>query len=159
MLAAWLLLPAWGCASTDPGQPPGTVLGLFHATARLESNGCGAGVDSPARHEFDLVLSRDAAALYWTQNGFTLVGSAGGDGATWTYGAAALTDGVCTLERQQVFAATLDDAEQPSSLQGTIRHDLTPAAGTSCSGRTTATGGTFDNLPCQVSYVFSAQRQ
>jgi hypothetical protein len=150
---------ALACTGSGSDEPPGTSLGTFHATALLTSSDCGAGVDAPASHEFDFVLSQDDTAIYWTQSGTTLIGSLDDDEATWTYQAPAQTDGPCTIEQQESFAAKLDDADQPNTIKGTIRQDVSPATGSACSREVTAAGGTFDNLPCAVGYVFSAKRK
>jgi hypothetical protein len=157
-LAALVSLFALDCTQSASDAPPGTSLGTFHATALLTSSNCGAGVDAPASHEFDVVLSQDDTAIYWTQSGTTLIGSLDDDEATWTYQAPAQTDGLCTIAQQEVFEAKLDDVEQPTTLKGTIRQDVTAVTSTTCSRQVTAAGGTFDNLPCVVGYVFSAKR-
>jgi hypothetical protein len=137
--------------------PRGDTLGTFHATALLTNSNCGAGVDAPESHEFDLTLSQDDTAIYWTQSGTTLTGSLDDDEATWVYRAPEQTDGRCTIEQQQVFKATLDDVAQPQIIKGTLRQDVTPATGANCAQLAVAAGGTFDNLPCTVGYVFSAK--
>jgi hypothetical protein len=147
------------CATSGSDEPPGTSLGTFHATALLTRNDCGAGVEAPTSYEFDFVLSQDDTAIYWTQSGTTLVGSVDDEDATWVYQASGQADGLCTIQREQVFEATLDDATSPSSLKGTIRQDVAPTTGASCSQQTVAAGGSFDNLPCAIGYVFSATRK
>jgi hypothetical protein len=159
-LAALLSLCALDCVeSAADDDPRGTSLGTFHATALLTSSNCGAGVEAPASHEFDVVLSQDDTAIYWTQSGTTLIGSLDDDEATWTYQAPAQMDGPCTIAQQEELEAKLDDIDQPKMLKGTIRQGVTPVTGTTCSRQVTAAGGTFDNLPCSVGYVFSAKRK
>jgi len=157
-LVALFSFCALDCEGKASDEPPGTSLGTFHATALLTSSNCGAGVDAPEKHEFDFVLSQDDIAIYWTQSGTTLVGGLDDDQASWTYQAPRQTDGLCTIDQQEIFDAKLDDVAEPTAVKGTIRQDVTPASGTTCSNLTTAAGGSFDNLPCAVGYVFSATR-
>jgi hypothetical protein len=158
-LAVLFSLLSLDCAGADTEEPPGTLLGTFHATALLTDSNCGAGIEAPDKHELQFVLSQDDTAIYWTQSGITLVGSLDDDEATWTYQAPGQTDGTCRIDQQQIFEATLDDVESPDTLRGTIRLEVSPISGSNCSGQTTATGGTFDNLPCSAGYVFSAKKE
>jgi len=150
---------ATGCDRQSTAEPPGVVLGSFHANALLTRTDCGGGVEAPDSYEFTFVLSTDDASIYWTQNGGALVGNLDDRDATWTARASAQVDPTCTLQRSDSVKATLNDVSTTTDVTGALEYTLSAATGADCQRQTIAGGGTFDNIPCTIGYDFSANRE
>lgn len=163
-LAAPLALGLSACGPQD--QPmPGTGLGTFALTAKLATNTCGAGTKAPDPWTFDVALSRDGSTLYWRQSGAQVSGTLDGAGnatiAGSMSGAGAGPDGKatsCTMTRADSISVALGAAAQPTSFTGTIGFRFTADGSPECSLQLSAYGGSYDALPCETGYSFTATR-
>jgi hypothetical protein len=167
---ALALLAALG--ATGPGcndQPlPGTMYGRYKVTGQAKVDSCGAGLGAPDPWVFDAELSREGDIIYWSW----MDGSAPLSGplvsstrATITTSVAANVDpseaglGPCTLARSDDIELTLATGAPPASFTGSISYAFAPQSGATCSDQLTTSGGTYDALPCTVSYTVTAARQ
>jgi len=147
------------CAST---ALPGTQLGTFKVTAQSQTNTCGLGAPNP--WTFDAELSQSGSTIYWSwMDGTPLL-----SGAVNAASHVSITDtqgrnvdgtdaalGPCTMERSDDLELTL----APGSFAGTLSYSFAVASGADCSDQLVASGGTYDALPCTVSYTVAASRQ
>lgn len=136
----------------------GESLGTFEGTALLTAEDCGSAVEAPETHELDLELTKTDEAIYWVQNGAALAGSYDDVEVEWSSRVTSVVDSVCTLERKDSFEGELDDASSPTRMKGTIVYEFDALADSDCSRQTVANGGTFDDLPCTVSYSYVVER-
>jgi hypothetical protein len=177
MLAEVLRLAAlagagFACASVllnCSGTPlPGTQLGTYRVVAALQANTCGAGLAAPNPWTFDVQLSQEGSTLYWSWldgrpplkntrsgNAVSLTNSqtshvdASGDGGA----------GPCTMQRADTVQVALAAGSPPPSFQGTIQYAFSVSGGADCSDQLSASGGSYDELPCSVGYTTTAARQ
>jgi hypothetical protein len=147
------------CASTSL---PGTQLGTFKVTGQSSTNTCGLGAPNP--WTFDVQLSQQGSTVFWSW----MDGSAPLSGPVNAQSHASIQDSVagnvdgtdaalgpCTLDRSDDLELNLGGG----SFTGTVSYSFTPAAGAACSDQLSASGGTFDALPCTVTYSVTAAQQ
>jgi hypothetical protein len=168
MLALALLgvAAAWGCNE----QPlPGTVYGMYKVTAQTKVNSCGVGLNAPNPWVFDAQLSQEGSTLYWSwmDGNSPLSGPivSSTHQASITTNLSANVDatdaglGPCNLARADDLELTLASGSPPPSFTGTITYSFTVPGGSSCGDQLTSAGGTYDALPCSLSYTVSAAKQ
>jgi hypothetical protein len=154
-----LVLSLAGCSSN---ALPGTQLGMFKVTAQSTTNSCGLGAPNP--WTFDVQLSQSGSTVYWSW----MDGSAPLSGPVTSQAHASIQDSVagnvdgtdaalgpCTLDRSDDLELNLGSG----SFTGTVSYSFAPASGATCSDQLTSAGGTFDALPCTVTYSVTAAKQ
>jgi hypothetical protein len=161
---------ALGC--TAPTALPGTSLGTYNVTGTLETNTCGSGLGAPNPWTFTAQMSEDGSVLYWemsggselnspmtsaTQVSITSVVTANVDGTD------AGVEGPCDLQNTTVIDLTLSSGSPPTSFTGTITYTFVAATGvstaTDCTDQLSASGGSYDTLPCTASYTLTGTHQ
>jgi hypothetical protein len=156
---AFAALLAAACAST---ALPGTQLGTFNVTGQSTTNTCGLGAPNP--WTFDVQLSQSGSTLYWSW----MDGSAPLSGPVSADAQASIEDSVagnvdgteaslgpCTLDRADNLQLDLG----AGFFTGTISYSYTIAAGADCTDQLSGSGGTFETLPCTVTYSVTAAKQ
>ncbi|HEY3821675.1 MAG TPA: hypothetical protein VGL81_31125 [Polyangiaceae bacterium] len=141
---------------------PGTQLGTFKVTGQSSTNSCGLGAPNP--WTFDVQLSQSGSTVYWSW----MDGSALLSGPVSSQSHASIQDSVagnvdgtdaalgpCTLDRSDDLELDLTS----DSFTGTVSYSFTPSAGASCGDQLTASGGSFEALPCTVTYSVTAAKQ
>ena len=153
------------CACSSTSSLPGTSLGTFALTGNVTSNTCGSGLNAPDTLTFDVAISKKSTVLYWRESGGeTYSGVLDANNATTITSTVTAQTGdeagtvLCTTQRTDSVALTLDSATAPTTLSGTIGFAFAISSGT-CSGELRANGGTYDTLPCQASYTFTATKK
>ena len=155
-----------------PSALPGTSLGTYNVVGTLGANTCGAGLGAPNPWDFTVQMSEDGTTLYWemsggselsstmssaTQVNITSVQTANVDG---TDGG---VQGPCDLTSTTALALTLSAGSPPSSFTGTITYTFAAATGvssaTNCTDQLSASGGSYDTLPCTASYSLAGTHQ
>jgi hypothetical protein len=162
MIVMALALVACG---KDPYNP-GEGIGVFHVTATLVSSTCGT---TPNPWEFDVKLRHDAQTLYWVQGGAPVQGTVDSSAHTTMTDANSTTlreandqkkIPSCVVVRTDSLDVVLDksDPAAADALNGTIGYRFDVPNGSDCSDQTTASGGDFDALPCEVHYTMAAKK-
>jgi hypothetical protein len=151
---------------------PGTPLGTYNVTGTLDTNTCGAGLGAPSPWAFTAQMSEDGTTLYWessgeselsstmssaTQVSITSVETANVDGTD------AGVQGPCDLQSTTALDLTLSAGAHPATFTGTVTYSFATATGvsstTNCTDQLSASGGSYDTLPCTVSYSLAGTRQ
>jgi len=154
-----LVLAFAGCSSSPL---PGTQLGMFKVTGKSTTNSCGLGAPNP--WTFDVQLSQTGSTVFWSW----MDGSAPLSGPVSSQAHVSIQDSVagnvdgtdaslgpCTLDRSDDLELELGSG----SFTGTVSYSFAPASGAGCSDQLTASGGTFEALPCTVTYSVTAAKQ
>jgi hypothetical protein len=63
------------------------------------------------------------------------------------------------MTRSDELALSIDTTTTPKTFTGTLTYGFAIVAGSDCSDQLSAQGGTYDTLPCTVSYSLSASYQ
>jgi hypothetical protein len=154
-------------AACSASPLPGTPLGTFTVTAHVVTNTC----DQPATDRtYDVALSETSqSVLYWSfEDGSPILSS-----PVSTQLEAVLTssvianadpteagaDGPCTMELDDRIDITLNSATAPTEFAGTRTYSFSATAGSNCSDQLISAGGTYQTLPCTVSFTLTALRQ
>lgn len=177
-LVSTCLLAAFGGGCSAHGDPeydakvPGTPLGTFSVTGRLEEDACGAdllGVADPWR--FEVKLSRLAEDLYWLNGREALVGEL--DSKRGTFEFAVRVDvplssfeersrdkRSCIISRYDRAGGTFDtkDVLEAEGFVGFLDFEYRVKPGTECFELIGVPGGFYD-LPCNLRYALSAERR
>jgi hypothetical protein len=151
-----------GLVACSSNPLPGTQLGTFKVTGQSTANSCGLGAPNP--WTFDVQLSQSGTTVYWSW----MDGSAPLSGPVNSQSHASIQDslagnvdgtdaalGPCTLDRADDLELNLGGG----SFTGTISYSFAAASGANCTDQLTSGGGTFDTLPCSVTYSVSAAQQ
>jgi hypothetical protein len=159
-LSSWAL--AWALVACSSSPLPGTQLGIFKVTGTSTTNTCGLGAPDP--WTFDARLSRSGSTVYWSW----MDGTAPLTGPVDAQSHVSIQDtqagnvdgtdaslGPCTLQRSD----DLELALAGSSFTGSIGYSFAPASGADCSDQLVASGGSFEALPCSVTYSVTAAQQ
>jgi hypothetical protein len=147
---------------------PGTTLGTYKAIGVLGANSCGGGLGAPDPWQFDVQLSETASMLYWnwmdaspllsgpltsptdaTLSGYQIANVDATDAAM----------GPCDMQRRDEVDISLAAGTPPESFQGTIRYAFSVQEGANCTDQLSASGGTYSELPCSLSYSITASRE
>lgn len=153
-----------GCSGKDP-YSPGTTVGAFHVEAKLTSLSCGGTAPNP--WAFDVKVNHDGATVYWIQGGTPITGTVDADGHT-AFSAQTVNDVraaagkqlACSLARTDNLGMYLLDAvtkpttdpTRLTSFSGQLSYAYAPTDGSDCSDQLTEAGGTWQALPCAVTY-------
>lgn len=163
------LLSATSCIGKDPYNP-GEPVGAFHVTAKLVANSCGQ-ASNP--WEFDVRLRHEETTLYWVQGSVPVSGKV--DASAHVVLTSTSSDTVrpadtraagCVLTRDDKLDVILSDAASgaavdpatTTSFVGTLAYHFGTTSDSDCSDQTTAGGGEFTTLPCDVRYELTAKR-
>jgi hypothetical protein len=157
LLALEISTTLTGCQSASE-EALGVSLGTFEGTALLTAEDCGAAVDAPETYQLEIELVKGDAVIYWVQDGAALAGAYDDVDVKWSSRATSTVDADCTLERKDAFDGVLDDASSPTRMKGVIVYEFDGLTGSDCSSQTSSRGGSFDNLPCTVSYSYVVER-
>jgi hypothetical protein len=154
------------CGSAAP--LPGTSLGTYNVSGALGTNTCGGGIGAPNPYDFSVHLSEDGATLYWEQSGGSPLSSAmtSSTQVSLTSVETANVDptdagmeGPCDLTSTTTIALSLASGAPPRTFSGTITYTFAASTGvsntTDCTDQLTASGGTYDTLPCTATYTIA----
>jgi hypothetical protein len=159
--------------SCSPASPlPGTPLGTYNVAGTLESNTCGAGLGAPNPWAFTVQMSEDATIFYWELSGGSEVSGAMSS-ATQVNITSIQTanvdapdaglEGPCNLQGSTAIDLTLATSSPPATFAGTITYTFAAAAGVSstndCTDQLSASGGSYDTLPCTAIYSLAGTHQ
>jgi hypothetical protein len=157
----------------SPASPlPGTPLGGYNVTGALQGNTCGAGLGAPNPWSFSVQMSEDGTTFYWelsggsevsgtvsstTQVSITSIQTANVDAPD------AGLEGPCNLQSTTAINLTLATSSPPATFTGTVSYTFAAATGVSsmndCTDQLSASGGTYDTLPCTATYSLTGTRQ
>jgi len=144
---------------------PGTTLGTYDVKGTLGNDTCGA---APNPWTFNVMLSQNAATLYWSWMDASPILSGPitpEDHATLTgfqlhnVDSTATGMGPCDLQRDDDLEVTLGAGSPASSFEGTIAYSFSPQVGADCSDQLARSGGMYASLPCSVSYTVVGNRR
>ena len=163
-IGASLVVVLVGCATKDPLNP-GTTVGTFHVEAKLTSLSCGGTAPDP--WAFDVKVSHDGDTVYWIQGGTPISGTVDADGHT-AFSAQTVSDvrdgttkqAGCSLARTDNLGVYLLDATTKpttdpttlTSFSGQLSYAYAPTDGSDCGDQLTSAGGSWQALPCAVTY-------
>jgi hypothetical protein len=162
------LLPALLLSACDNNALPGTMLGTYAVTGTLTSNTCGAGLEPPSPWTFSIQMSEENTTLYWSyQDGNPPLSS-----PLTTSGTATLTStesgnvdgteaglGPCSMTRADTIHVDLAAGSPPPSFTGILDYAFAVVSGADCSDQLSTNGGTYDALPCTMTYAIRGTRQ
>jgi hypothetical protein len=175
-----MLLVLGGVSDCDP-QPVGELVAHLEVTATLLANGCGEqAVPLDEVRRFDAEVRRDGGVAYWQRSGTPMVqGTVSTSGVftfvtqtqavliepepAWGYPGCMVDEVQTTEMRIHTEPATGDDAGVPdastdagatvqASMEGSHLIRITPVLGSDCVPVLLVAGGTFDALPCSITY-------
>jgi len=164
-LAYALIALVASCTGKDPYNP-GQGIGTFHVSGQLVSTTCGS---TPNPWEFDVKLRHDAETLFWVQGGQPVSGTLDANSHTTmkSTNSATLREAndakkipSCVVTRTDSLDVALDnkDPAAATAVTGTLAYRFDPSNAADCEDQTSAMGGDFDALPCEVHYTISAKR-
>ena len=149
----------------NPASMPGTELGTFQVQATTQTNTCGLGAPDP--WQFNVQLSEQGTTLYWsfTDGSPYLSGTLNAQSqatiADQTEGNVDGTDaslGPCTMTRNDTLTLTLGSGSAPASFSGSIIYAFAVPAGSDCSDQLASSGGTYNELPCTITYTMTGTK-
>jgi hypothetical protein len=165
-------IAAFAIACSPASPLPGTPLGTYNVVGTLESNTCGTGLGAPNPWTFTVQMSEDATVFYWelsggsevsgtmssaTQADITSIQTANVDAPD------AGLEGPCNLQGSTAIDLTLATSSPPATFGGTITYTFAAAAGVSstndCTDQLSASGGSYDTLPCTAVYSLAGTHQ
>jgi len=156
-----------GLASCDPASMPGTSIGTYATTGHIATNTCGTSLGAPDPYSFNVMLSKDSTTLYWkyADQSDTVSGVLDATNqATISTSQESNVDGTdagagpCTMDRTDTVVVKLDSVTAPSAFTGSLTYGFAAAAGSNCSDQLATSGGTYQTLPCTVSYTLTATK-
>ncbi len=165
LLCAAALAASVSCAQSPL---PGTQLGTYAVAATLGANSCGSGLGAPSPWKFDVQMSEESSTLYFSYlDGSPPLSSAlSSNSATLTATESANVDGTadsgagpCSMTRNDTLKVDLAPASPPPTFTGTLEYDFEVAVGADCTDQLTANGGSYDVLPCSMTYSLTGTRQ
>ena len=165
------------CASVSTGgcvghaqdaHEPGDRLGTYHATGKLVSDSCQAGVLGVTNDwQFDVKLSRERHTLYWLNGEEAIPGTIASDGVSFGFQSGVEVTleaprGVqpgCVIQRTDSASGKLssDSTTDVPRFAAEMSFSYAVKSGTECGAYVGVTDG-FMGLPCRVSYTLSAKR-
>lgn len=163
--AALMSLAAIACSSKTM---PGATLGTYDVVGTASADNCGAGLGAPDPWSFSVRLSKDGTTLYWnwldgtpyvsgsldSNNATTMTSSNTGNVDGTEAGA-----GPCSMTRIDTMGLTVPTGDAPETFSGTLSYAFSVAAGANCADQLTSGGGSYDTLPCTLTYALTAKRE
>lgn len=159
LLVVLVALAPFACNSSSL---PGSSLGTFAVTATIASNTCGSSIGAPSPWSFDAEMSKDGSTLYWQQGTAASVSGVldSSNKSTITVTSTAGDDaGACVMSETDTIALTLDSATAPTTVSGTLTYTFGASSTTDCAAQLSGNGGSYQTLPCTVSYTMSGKKQ
>jgi hypothetical protein len=113
------------------------------------------------------MLSKDSTTLYWkyADQSDTVSGVLDATNqATISTSQESNVDGTdagagpCTMDRTDTVVVKLDSATAPTSFSGTLTYAFAAASGANCGDQLVSGGGTYQTLPCTISYALTATK-
>jgi hypothetical protein len=153
--------------SCNQAQMPGTALGDFATTGHIATNSCGTTLGAPDPYTFTVQLSKDGTTLYWKykdESNYVSGVLDSSNQATITTSQTSNVDGTdagagpCTMARTDSAVVKLDSATSPAAFTGSLTYSFAAASGADCSDQLTSAGGTYQTLPCTISYTLTATK-
>ena len=151
------------------GNPlPGSMLGTYSVTGTMETNTCGNGLGAPSPWDFSIQMSEDGTTLYWswmdgTPALYNVLNAQ--SRATLTAIETANVDGTadgglgpCTMIRDDTLQVALGSGSPPATFTGSINYAFAVASGANCADQLGVAGGSYDTLPCALSYTITGTR-
>jgi hypothetical protein len=151
---------------------PGTALGTYNVSGTLGTNTCGSGLGAPNPWTFTAQMSEDGTTLYWEPSGGTALSNVMTSTTEVTLSSTetanvdatdAGVEGACDLTSTTAVQLTLAPGSPPASFTGSIVYTFAAATGVSstndCTDQLSASGGSYDTLPCTTTYSISASHQ
>jgi hypothetical protein len=146
----------------DDGRAFGDDIGRFRVAATLDSSSCGPNaLGSPDNWQFDVVLSRDAARLFWNTDANAVEGNVDADGrfaleSRSIVNAGGTRDAAigCAIVRKDAASGTFDDPKATRAFEGSLEYSFAPQGTADCSEAMLENG--FLTLPCSMSYRMKA---
>jgi len=147
---------------------PGDRLGTYHATGKLVSDTCQAGVLGVSNDwQFDVKLSRESHTLYWLNGEEAIPGTIANDGVSFgfqsgvevTLQAARGARPGCVILRTDSASGALssDSTTDVPGFALDMSFNYEEKSGSECAGFVGVQDG-FMALPCAVSYSLNAKR-
>jgi hypothetical protein len=145
---------------------PGKVLGTYKVVGQSQSNSCG--LNAPNPWTFDVQLSEGGSTLYWSWMDGTPPLSAPlldpqqahlTTSVTLNVDATDAGAGPCTMQRDDAVMVTLASGATPATFTGTITYSFTATTGSDCSDQLVPAGGSYQALPCTITYSVAGSRQ
>ena len=142
------------------------MLGTYKVQGVPQSNTCGLSAPNP--WAFDVQLSQKDGTLYWSflDGSPVLSGPLNASQALIESAAQANVDsspdgapGPCVMGRQDSIDVTLGMGSPPAGFSGTLSYAFSVPTGSNCSDQLVASGGTYDALPCAITYSITATHQ
>jgi hypothetical protein len=159
-------------AACSASALPGTALGTYNVTGTLGTNSCGSGLAPPSPWIFTTQMSEDGTTFYWEMSGGTELSSpmTSTTQVSLTSTVTANVDateagsaGPCDLQSTTAIGLTLAAGTPPPAFSGTATYTFTAATGVSsmvdCTDQLSASGGSYDTLPCTVTYSLAGTHQ
>jgi hypothetical protein len=143
------------------------MLGTYSVDAAIATNTCGPGLAAPNPWNFSAQMSEDGTTLYWSwmDGNPPLYGALSAQSVTLTATDTANVDGTadgglgpCTMVRDDTVQVSLGSGSPPQTFEGSVNYTFSVASGADCEDQLGAMGGTYDTLPCSLSYSFSGAR-
>jgi hypothetical protein len=170
VIAAAASLCSCGQVSTLPGTP----LGSYAVTGALGTNTCGAGLGAPNPWSFTVKMSQDGTTLFWepssggelssTMTSSTQVSIS--STVTANVDASDAGAGPCDLQQTTAIDLTFENSSPPApppGFTGSITYTFAASTGvsatTDCTDQLSASGGTYDTLPCTATYTIKGTVQ
>ena len=150
------------CGASD--SLPGTSLGTYSVKGSVSTNTCGASLGATDPYEFDALLSKDGTTLYWKysdQSSYVSGTLDSSNNSTIAVTTQAATDdsGTCIMSRTDTLVITLNSGTSPSAFTGTLSYAFSVANSSDCSSQLSASGGSYQTLPCTVTYALTATKK
>jgi len=163
-----LLFLFGGCIGhAQDAHEPGDRLGTYHASGKLVSDTCQAGVLQVMNDwQFEVKLSRQSDTLYWINGEEAIVGTIAKNGTSFGFQSGVEvtvrpgqgTRPGCIMVRTDAVSGELSSKDTDvKSVDFDLSYGYSVKSGSECAGFVGVTDG-FAALPCQVSYSMSAKR-
>ncbi|MGC4089983.1 MAG: hypothetical protein QM756_19260 [Polyangiaceae bacterium] len=142
---------------------PGTALGSFALTAVLSTNTCGDNLSPANPWKFDADMSLSDNTLYFRPANEDAVSAPLDSDRTATcttvVNSASATNSTCTLSLKRIYTVQLDSATAPKTSSGSLRFEYSALSSSTCYNELSANGGSYEDLPCAVEYLYTALKQ
>jgi len=158
-----------GCAGhAQDAHQPGDRLGTYHATGKLVSDSCQAGILGVGGDwQFDVKLSRQSDTLYWLNGQEAIPGTIASDGVSFGFQSGVEVTLLaprsarpgCVIQRTDSASGALSSSSTTDvpRFSADMSFSYAVKSGSECAGFVGVEDG-FAMLPCLVSYKLDAKR-